>query len=269
MTSRDIRSTVATSQHTVNYDLPLWNGTDITSWQGNLNDAFNKIDTAMFENKTAMLGYQAIADELENTNSSTVELVEQVNQQLTDINAKYDEVKAGLEAANQQITEANQAILTLQQEDESVKVQMDSMQDDIGKLMQWHTGIEADVSGIGTNLPTVKGGKVTFLGARFSGSIFSVSFHYQPPESGTNVDTLLNENEEYQRLQEFFNFENAVFYSISTLSRATGNNIINADITSSGLNLYPLMENNTIPEGNYNAKAMVIQRGVIIWIGEH
>lgn len=140
MTTRDVQSTVATSQHTVNYDLPLWNGTDITSWQGNLNDAFNKIDTAMFENKTAMLGYQEIADKLEDTNSSTVELVEQVNQQLTDINAKYDEVKAGLQAANQQITEANQAILALQQEDESVKVQMDTMQDDIGKLMEWVTG---------------------------------------------------------------------------------------------------------------------------------
>lgn len=141
MTNRDTASTTATSQSTVNYDLPLWSGGDITTWQGNLNDAMDKIDTALFENKTLMLGYKEIADQLEGTNSSTVELVNAVNAQLTEINTKYEEVKAGLEVAVLNITEANQAILNLQAEDIAVKAQLDEMRDDIGKLMEWHAGV--------------------------------------------------------------------------------------------------------------------------------
>lgn len=148
MTNRNAQSTVATSNHTTNYDLPLWSGEDITTWQGNLNDAFNKIDTAMYENKNLMLGYQEIADRLQATNDSTVELVNQVNEQLTEINVNYQEVKDSLVAANQKITEAEQAIINLQHEDDSVKVQMDTMQDDIGKLMEWYVGTIAT-----TNVP--------------------------------------------------------------------------------------------------------------------
>lgn len=42
-------STVTTSNSTPNYDLPIWEGEDVTSWMGQLNDAMEKIDSGIHE----------------------------------------------------------------------------------------------------------------------------------------------------------------------------------------------------------------------------
>ena len=66
MRNRDLKeSTTTTSAATTNYDLPQWNGEDVTSWMTNLNDAFNKIDSAMWANHTSMAGYDKIASDLQ------------------------------------------------------------------------------------------------------------------------------------------------------------------------------------------------------------
>lgn len=175
MTNRNIQSTVATSNHTTNYDLPLWSGQDITTWQGNLNDAFNKIDTAMYENKTLMLGYQEIADKLANMNDIAITKVEEMTEQLADINTAYQEVRDNLAAANQKITEAEQAIINLQHEDDSVKVQMDTMQDDIGKLMDICIGRDYNPD---TPYVSIDNSKLKLIGASCSGSsiVFNIDF---------------------------------------------------------------------------------------------
>ena len=43
------KSTVSTTNHTQNYDLPLWTGEDTTSWLTQMNDAMNKIDDGMWK----------------------------------------------------------------------------------------------------------------------------------------------------------------------------------------------------------------------------
>lgn len=54
-------STVSTSNHTQNYDLPLWTEGDKTSWLTQVNDAMNKIDSGMVDAKSKALEVVGIA----------------------------------------------------------------------------------------------------------------------------------------------------------------------------------------------------------------
>lgn len=54
-------STVSTSNHTQNYDLPLWTEGDKTSWLTQVNDAMNKIDNGMVDAKSKALEVVGIA----------------------------------------------------------------------------------------------------------------------------------------------------------------------------------------------------------------
>lgn len=262
MTTRDIQSTVATSQHTVNYDLPLWDGQDITSWQGNLNDAMNKIDTAMYENRTLMLGYQAIADKLEETNSSTVELVNEVNQQLAEINQKYDEVKEQLATAGQKITQAEQAIINLQNEDETVKMQLDTMQDDIGKLMEWHTGINVDLSAIpnsGDDIVGQRGGTFRIIGARFVGSVLSITVSYTPSTNLVPSDYIPNSNGIIMAIMEQLNIVNPVYYGIGVIAVSDDGTRITSEISGFGPSIVTVEKETYLKSGIFNCKAVILQ----------
>lgn len=261
MTNRNVQSTVATSNHTTNYDLPLWSGQDITTWQGNLNDAFNKIDTAMYENKTLMLGYKEIADKLEETNDSTVDLVNQVNAQLSEINANYQEVKDGLAAANQKITEAEQAIINLQNEDESVKVQMDTMQDDIGKMMEYHTGITFDVSEVaGESHPMTgyKGGTFICTKATLVSSIVTLTFKYTPPNSNIVQDSVSVDNEVLSNIRNLFGFINPKYSDIIGYGGTTEDGLLLTTFGTGRPSVQAFPGQHVI-EGVYSFKALVSQ----------
>lgn len=54
-------STVSTTNHTQNYDLPLWTEGDKTSWLTQVNDAMNKIDSGMVDAKSKALEVIGIA----------------------------------------------------------------------------------------------------------------------------------------------------------------------------------------------------------------
>lgn len=54
-------STVSTTNHTQNYDLPLWTEGDKTSWLTQVNDAMNKIDSGMVDAKSKALEVVGIA----------------------------------------------------------------------------------------------------------------------------------------------------------------------------------------------------------------
>lgn len=55
------QSTVSTTNHTQNYDLPLWTEGDKTSWLTQVNDAMNKIDSGMVDAKSKALEVVGIA----------------------------------------------------------------------------------------------------------------------------------------------------------------------------------------------------------------
>lgn len=150
MRERNLKErTATTTNSTVNYDLPQWNGEDVTNWMTNLNDAFNKIDSAMWENHTAMAGYdkiasdlQKLADDLRVDNSEIREALGIIQrgmaQQLTELNQ-----------AKQAIENANIAITQLQQEDNVLSAMVEDLQDDIGILANYRMAARMqDVEGM-------------------------------------------------------------------------------------------------------------------------
>lgn len=139
MRNRNMReSTTTTASATVNYDLPQWNGEDVTSWMTNLNDAFNKIDSAMWANHTAMAGYdkitsdlQKLADGIKVDNAEIREALRIVQQGMADQLTQLNQAKTD-------ITNANLAISQLQTEDNALSAMIEDLQDDVGILTRWN-----------------------------------------------------------------------------------------------------------------------------------
>ena len=76
-------STVTTTYHTVNYDLPLWAGDDATSWLTQVNDAMNKIDSGIYDAKqsshevvTIAENAQKLAEETKAESDASAKIVE-------------------------------------------------------------------------------------------------------------------------------------------------------------------------------------------------
>lgn len=83
-------STVTTTNHTANYDLPLWTGEDTTSWLTQMNDAMNKIDDGMVDAKSKALEVVGIAadakklaDETKAESAESAKIVAGYNDRLT------------------------------------------------------------------------------------------------------------------------------------------------------------------------------------------
>lgn len=84
------QSTVSTSNHTQNYDLPLWTEGDKTSWLTQVNDAMNKIDSGMVDAKSKALevvgiaaAAKKLADETSAESKASAEIVAGYNDRLT------------------------------------------------------------------------------------------------------------------------------------------------------------------------------------------
>ena len=141
MNNRDRASTVSTSMSTTNYDLPLWDGTDITSWQGQLNDAFDKIDTAMHGLQVQINGQQAIADGLQELFDNTSDQNLEIKKLLDAMNKSFAEQQTTIRGLQTDVTEVQTTVGNYDIEFDSMKAQLDNMQDDIGMLMSLSHGI--------------------------------------------------------------------------------------------------------------------------------
>lgn len=148
MRSRNLKeSTVATTASTTNYDLPQWNGEDVTSWMTNLNDAFNKIDSAMWENHTAMAGYDKIASDLQKLAEGIQVDNEEIREALRIIQRGMGEQLTQLNQAKTDITNINLALSQLQTEDNALSAMIEDLQDDVGMLGDMFTYKFVDISG--------------------------------------------------------------------------------------------------------------------------
>lgn len=92
------KSTATTTNHTANYDLPLWTGEDTTSWLTQMNDAMNKIDDGMVDAKSKALEVVGIAadakklaDETKAESVESAKIVAGYNDRLTAAEEKIDE----------------------------------------------------------------------------------------------------------------------------------------------------------------------------------
>lgn len=161
MRERNLKErTATTTNSTVNYDLPQWNGEDVTNWMTNLNDAFNKIDSAMWENHTAMAGYDKIASDLQKLVDDLRVDNSEIRETLGSIQIGMGEQLAQLNQAKQDITNANIAITQLQQEDNALSAMVEDLRDDIGMMMNWRkwekftptTPMQGTVTGSDSNI---------------------------------------------------------------------------------------------------------------------
>ena len=116
------KSTVSTSNHTQNYDLPLWAGEDTTSWLTQMNDAMNKIDDGMVDAKSKALEVVAIAadakklaDETKAESAASAKIVAGYNDRLT--------------AAEEKIVEHTQDITNLNTRSDQFDVELHSVQE--------------------------------------------------------------------------------------------------------------------------------------------
>ena len=115
-------STVTTTNHTANYDLPLWTGEDTTSWLTQMNDAMNKIDDGMVDAKSKALEVVGIAadakklaDETKAESAASAKIVAGYNDRLT--------------AAEEKIVEHTQDITNLNTRSDQFDVELHSVQE--------------------------------------------------------------------------------------------------------------------------------------------
>lgn len=116
------KSTVSTTNHTQNYDLPLWAGEDATSWLTQMNDAMNKIDDGMVDAKSKALEVVGIAadakklaDETKAESAASAQIVAGYNDRLT--------------AAEEKIVEHTQDITNLNTRSDQFDVELHSVQE--------------------------------------------------------------------------------------------------------------------------------------------
>lgn len=116
------KSTATTTNHTANYDLPLWAGEDTTSWLTQMNDAMNKIDDGMVDAKSKALEVVGIAadakklaDETKTESAASAKIVAGYNDRLT--------------AAEEKIVEHTQDITNLNTRSDQFDVELHSVQE--------------------------------------------------------------------------------------------------------------------------------------------
>lgn len=116
------KSTATTTNHTANYDLPLWAGEDTTSWLTQMNDAMNKIDDGMVDAKSKALEVVGIAadakklaDETKAESAASAHIVAGYNDRLT--------------AAEEKIVEHTQDITNLNTRSDQFDVELHSVQE--------------------------------------------------------------------------------------------------------------------------------------------
>lgn len=116
------KSTATTTNHTANYDLPLWAGEDTTSWLTQMNDAMNKIDDGMVDAKSKALEVVGIAadakklaDETKAESAASAQIVAGYNDRLT--------------AAEEKIVEHTQDITNLNTRSNQFDVELHSVQE--------------------------------------------------------------------------------------------------------------------------------------------
>ena len=152
-------STATTTNHTANYDLPLWTGEDTTSWLTQMNDAMNKIDDGMVDGKSKALEVVGIAadakklaDETKAESAASAKIVAGYNDRLT--------------AAEEKIIEHTQDITNLNTRSDQFDVELHSVQEVQKKttadLATLAAKVDANKSDADANVATVSG-KVTAL----------------------------------------------------------------------------------------------------------
>ena len=158
-------STVSTSNHTQNYDLPLWTEGDKTSWLTQVNDAMNKIDSGMVDAKSKALEVVGIAadakklaDETSAESKESAKIVAGYNDRLTAVEVSTAEHTDDITALNTRCDQMDVEI-------HSVKETQKKTTEDLGTLADQvkHNKEDADAT---KNSVSILNGNVVELTGR-------------------------------------------------------------------------------------------------------
>lgn len=127
-------STVSTSNHTQNYDLPLWTEGDKTSWLTQVNDAMNKIDSGMVDAKSKALEVVGIAADAKKLAEETSAESKESAKTVAGYNDRLTAVEATSVEHTNDITALNTRCDQMDVEIHSVKETQKKTTEDLGTL---------------------------------------------------------------------------------------------------------------------------------------
>lgn len=132
------QSNVSTSNHTANYDLPLWADGDKTSWLEQVNDAMNKIDDGILDAKTEALkvvGLAAdakkIAEETKAESEKSAKIVETYNKRLTTAEGEIVEHTDDITELNTRCNQIDVEIHSLQETQKKTTEDLGTLSDKV------------------------------------------------------------------------------------------------------------------------------------------
>lgn len=136
MTNREksINQVLTTSGHTTNYDLPLWEGQDVTSWLTTMNDAMDKIDTAIYDREVEIVNINKdVQAALDNANEASEKAEEAVIEMPNVIKGLAD-TNTIVDAHGKRLTSAEKAIEGCHTEIQSNTASIAQLQTDVGTI---------------------------------------------------------------------------------------------------------------------------------------
>lgn len=132
------QSTVSTTNHTQNYDLPLWTEGDKTSWLTQVNDAMNKIDSGMVDAKSKALEVVGIAadakklaEETSAESKESAEIVAGYNNRLTAVEATSVEHTNDITALNTRCDQMDVEIHSLKETQKKTTEDLGTLADQV------------------------------------------------------------------------------------------------------------------------------------------
>lgn len=132
------QSTVSTTNHTQNYDLPLWTEGDKTSWLTQVNDAMNKIDSGMVDAKSKALEVVGIAadakklaEETSAESKTSAEIVAGYNNRLTAVETTSVEHTNDITALNTRCDQMDVEIHSLKETQKKTTQDLGTLADQV------------------------------------------------------------------------------------------------------------------------------------------
>lgn len=157
-------STVSTSNHTQNYDLPLWTEGDKTSWLTQVNDAMNKIDSGMVDAKSKALEVVGIAADAKKLAEETSAESEESAKIVAGYNDRLTAVEATSVEHTNDITALNTRCDQMDVEIHSVKETQKKTTEDLGTLADQVKHNKEDADATKNSVSTLNGNVVELTG---------------------------------------------------------------------------------------------------------
>lgn len=157
-------STVSTTNHTQNYDLPLWTEGDKTSWLTQVNDAMNKIDSGMVDAKSKALevvgiaaAAKKLADETSAESKASAEIVAGYNDRLTAVETTSVEHTNDITALNTRCDQMDVEIHSVKETQKKTTQDLGTLADQVKHNKEDADATKQSVSVLNGNVVEVTG----------------------------------------------------------------------------------------------------------------